>query len=285
MRYQTVILCAISLVAVLTVKSANSAEAIESHRDITYVERGEQKLMADVYVPAGEGPFPGIVMIHGGAWVTGDKWHMARHAQEAARAGYTVATITYRLAPKHKFPAQIEDCKEAVRWFRKNAATYKLDPDRLAGYGYSAGAHLACLLGTTDKAQGLEGKDVPEDAPSTRLQAIVAGGAPCDFCHLPEKNSSFAFFFGGTPAERPELYKLGSPLSFVSADDPPTFFFHGETDRLVPLAGVKKMKAKFDEAGVKNELYIVPGREHIGALLDGGASKKALDFLDGVLKK
>lgn len=262
-----------------------AADAIETHRDVTYVERGDKKLLADVYVPAGEGPFPGILMVHGGAWISGDKWHMAGHAKEAAKSGYTVATITYRLAPANKFPAQIEDCKEAVRWFRKNAATYKLDPDRLAGYGYSAGAHLACLLGTTDKTQGLEGKDVPADAPSTRLQAIVAGGAPCDFGYLPKGASGFTFLFGGTPDEKPELYKLGSPINFVSADDPPTFLFHGETDRMVPLRNVKRMQEKLKEAGVKNDLYIVPGKEHIGAFIDGGASKKALEFLDGVLKK
>jgi acetyl esterase/lipase len=266
-------------------RASIAAEAIEAYRNVTYVARGETKLLADVYVPPGEGPFPGILMVHGGAWVSGDKWHMARHAQEAARSGYTVATITYRLAPVHKFPAQIEDCKEAVRWFRKNAAPYKLDPERLAGYGYSAGAHLACLLGTTDKLQELEGRDVPGDAPSTRLQAIVAGGAPCDFGYLPRRAASFAFLFGGTPAEKPDLYKLGSPVNFVSADDPPTFLFHGTTDNLVPLAGVKRMKQQLDESGVKCELYLVPDKGHIGAFLDGGASKKALEFLNEVLKK
>jgi acetyl esterase/lipase len=278
--------------AVVLLSAANNAtgpvcaaDGVDVIRDVTYVVRGEQKMLADVYLPRGEGPFPAVLMVHGGGWISGAKWHMARHAQVIAEHGYTVASIQYRLAPLDKFPAQIEDCKEAVRWMRRNAEKYKIDASRIAGYGYSAGGHLVCLLGVTDASAGLEGLAAEEkDAPSTRLQAVVAGGAPCNFEYIPANSNALAFFLGGSRRETPEAYRLASPTSFVSKDDPPVFFFHGADDQLVPRTSPEALKKQLHDLGVRTEMYIVPDKGHITAFLDNQTALEALKFLDDVLK-
>lgn len=251
------------------------AGGIEVIRDVTYSDDGEdsgERHLADVYVPPGDGPFPGVLMVHGGAWTHGDKAHMLRHARVVAGAGYTVASINYRLAPKHHFPAQIDDCRTALRWLRANAKKYKIDPGRISGYGYSAGAHLVCLLGTAS-----EGKDA-------RLQCVIAGGSPCDFRKIPENLDWLSYWLGGTRAEKPEAYRLASPAAFVTADDPPTFFFHGEKDRLVPLTGPRAMSRQLQRVDVKSELMVLDGSGHIGAFLAKSPPHEAVKFLDVVLK-
>lgn len=281
------------LVAVLSFVSASllafepttrADDGFDKTSDVTYVTRSDRDLLADVYVPRGAGPFPGVLMVHGGGWVGGSKFEMGGHARVVATRGYTVVVINYRLAPADKFPAQIEDCQEAVRWMRRNAAKYKIDPDRIAGYGYSAGGHLVCLLGATDPADVLEGNAAENDGASTRLQAVVAGGAPCDFRRLPDDSKSLAFFLGGTRHERPEVYRQASPASHVTKDDPPIFFFHGENDRLVPRASPERMMQLLRDAGVRAELYTIPGEGHIQAFLDRTAPEKAVEFLDEILK-
>ncbi len=260
-------------------------DKFETHSNLTYVDRGDKELKADVYVPTGDGPFPGVLMIHGGAWVTGAKWQMAHHAEKVATAGYTVVSINYRLAPKHKFPAQIHDCKEAVRWMRRNAKKYKIDPKRLAAYGYSAGGHLACLLGMTDQKDGLEGSDDVKDAPHTRLQAVVGGGAPCNFHWLARDSKALNMFLGGSRAEKPDAYRLASPTNFVTRDDPPVFFFHGSNDLLVPISSPQMMKKRLEEVKVQTSMHTSDGKGHIAAFFDSTSIEKAIGFLDNVLKK
>ncbi len=254
-------------------------------RNVVYAERGDQKLAGDIYVPPGEGPFPGVLMIHGGAWMSGAKWHMNRHAAVVSRAGYTVVSISYRLAPKDRFPAQIEDCRDAVRWMRRHADKYKIDANRIAVYGYSAGGHLAALLGVTgdDAADGgAAGSGKPV---STRVQAVVAGGAPCNFQSMPPHAKTLAYFLGGTRSEKPDVYKQASPLAFVSTDDAPVFFFHGANDALVPKRSPTTMMSKLKETGVRCELYLVPDKGHIEAFLDEDVAPRAVRFLDSVLKE
>ena len=133
------------------------------HADVAYADRGDKPLLADVYLPPGEGPFPGVLCIHGGAWRFGDKKRMKGIARQLANNGYTAVAIDYRLAPKHVFPAQLEDCRAALRWIRANANRYHVDPKRIAVFGYSAGGHLAALLGVTDPPRAKTG-DASEPA-------------------------------------------------------------------------------------------------------------------------
>lgn len=255
------------------------ADTVETRYGEVYVERDSGPLKADVYVPKGKGPFPGVVVIHGGAWYIGTRAQLAGVAKLLAQHGMTAVAISYRLAPQHKFPAQIEDCKAAVRWMRSQAEDLKIDPQRIGGFGYSAGAQLVTLLGTTDADDGLEGIGDPQQAPSTRLQAVAAGGVPCDFRVMDRDSRRLAFWLGGSRREVGELYRLASPRAFVTGDDPPMFFFHGENDNLVPMLSPKAMCASLKAADVPAELYVVPKIGHIFAAMDHTALGKSVAFL------
>ena len=252
---------------------------IETRYAEVYVERESGPLKADVYIPPGEGPNPGVVVVHGGAWFMGTRAQLSGVARLLAQNGMTAVAITYRLAPKFKFPAQIEDCKSAVRWMREKAPELKIDPTRLGGFGYSAGAQLVTLLGTTDADDGLEGIDDPASAPSTRLQAVAAGGVPCDFRVLEPNSRRLAFWLGGTRSEVAEQYRLASPRAFVTDDDPPMFFFHGENDDLVPILSPKAMCAALERMGVANQLHVVADTGHNFACMDRTALDKSVKFL------
>jgi acetyl esterase/lipase len=245
----------------------------------TYVQRDSGHLKADIYTPKGNGPFPGVLVVHGGAWRMGTRGQLTGIAQRLAQHGMTAVAISYRLAPDYKFPAQIEDCKEAVRWMRTNASKLKIDADRIGGFGYSAGAHLVTLLGTSDATDGLEGVPNPEKTVSTRLQAVAAGGAPCDFRPIPKDIDGLAFWLGGSPRQVPEQYRLASPASFITPDDPPMFFFHGESDRLVPLMSPERMTSALAAAGIESELYVVPMLGHTAACWDRTAIDRSIAFL------
>ncbi len=151
--------------------------AVDVEYSRPYVERDSGPLSADVYMPHdGAGPFPGMLVVHGGAWRMGSRADLAAIARALAEHGYVAVAIDYRLAPHDKFPAQINDCQAAVRWMRSHASEFKIDPDRMGGFGYSAGGHLAALLGTLGD-NDLREKGVPKGAPSARLQVVLAGGA------------------------------------------------------------------------------------------------------------
>ena len=261
-----------------------SGTEIEMRFGEVYLERESGPLKADIYLPPGKGPFPGVLVVHGGAWRIGHRAQLSAQSQMLARNGFTAVAISYRLAPEFKFPAQIEDCKAAVRWMRSQAESLKIDPNRIGGFGYSAGAQLVSLLGTSDEEDGLEGESTGPKL-STRLQAVACGGAPCEFRVLPEDNYWLSFWLGGSRGEVPEQYRLASPAAFVSADDPPMFFFHGKTDTLVPIDSPQLMVRQLTEAGVESDLYVVPDTGHIFAVMDREALTRSLAFLNRHLRQ
>ena len=122
----------------------------QTFRGVSFEKHDNVDLMADIYMPLDDGPHAGVLLIHGGGWLAGDRSELRSIARKMAPLGYTVMAIDYRLAPKDKFPAQIEDCNAAISWMVENAAKYKIDPKRLGVWGYSSGGHLAALLGTTN---------------------------------------------------------------------------------------------------------------------------------------
>ena len=271
---------AISVVFVALVPSVRADEKpFTVDRGVEYSSSGDMKLAADIYRPEGDGPFPGVLVVHGGAWMTGNRRQLAGVAQRLAESGYVAVAISYRLAPKYIFPAQIEDCRAAVRWMRKESSQLKIDPKRVGGYGYSAGGHLVSLLATAGDEDSPDGQ-----APSARLQAVVAGGAPLDFRLLPAGNRMLAYWLGGSRSEKPENYLNASPAAFISKDDPPAFFFHGEKDRLVPIISPLAMHLLLKASGVSSQTYTVAGAGHIQALFDKEAGDRSLAFLDRVLK-
>ncbi|HEV3142959.1 MAG TPA: alpha/beta hydrolase, partial [Gemmataceae bacterium] len=150
-------------------------------RDLVYGKGGDADLKLDLAMPRdGTGPFLAIVCVHGGGWKSGKRQDLGKTIEGMAARGYVAVTVSYRFSPAAKFPAQIEDCKAAVRWLRANAKKYRVNPERIGAFGYSAGGHLACLLGTTDKNDGLEGSGGNPDQ-SSRVQAVVSYFGPTDF--------------------------------------------------------------------------------------------------------
>ena len=254
---------------------AGGKKAFRIEQDIVYATPGGVELRLDAYLPNGTETTPAVLVVHGGAWRGGSKQQLALYARELAARGYAAFAISYRLAPDHRFPAQIEDCRAAVKWIRKNAKKYRVDPKRIGAVGYSAGGHLVALLGCT-------GAD--KEHADTRLAAVVAGGAPCDFRDFPARAKVLADWLGGTRQEAPDVYTAASPAAFVSAKAPPMFFYHGTDDRIVksddPAAMVKALK----EAGVEAELYLVEGAGHIAAALNDEARRRAWQFLDNHLR-
>lgn len=277
----------LALLTTGAIAMGGAAVAVESTVDIVtgvaYAERDSGPLKADVYIPKGEGPFPGMLVVHGGAWRMGTREQLAGAALFLAEHGYTAVAIEYRLAPQDKWPAQIYDCAAAVRWMREHAKEYKIDRTRIGGFGYSAGGHLVALLGTLGDDQ-LREPGVAADAASARLQVVLAGGAPCDFRSIAADSDRLAYWLGGTPAEKPDAYRDASPANYVAASDPPMFFFHGDSDELVQIRSPQKMVERLRELGIPAEFYIVKGAGHIPAALDQGARERARAFADHVLK-
>jgi acetyl esterase/lipase len=213
----------------------------------------------------------------------GTRADFAAIAHRLAENGYTAVAIDYRLAPTYKFPAQIYDCQAAVRWMRSHASDLKIDPARIGGFGYSAGGHLVALLGTLDDKQ-LREPGLPANALSARLQVVVAGGAPCDFRVLPATSDRVAFWIGGTRNDMPNEYRNASPASFITRDDPPMYFFHGQQDLLVPVESPTEMVKLLKGAHVTAEMCVVKDAGHIQALFDRGALEHGLAFADKYLK-
>lgn len=267
--------------------SAAEDPPLEVIRSITYSEPAGQKLTADVYLPRGEGPFPGVLLVHGGAWVVGSKRRMQRVGDTLAERGYVAVSIDYRLAPKHKFPAQLDDCRTALGWMRDNAAAYRLDPRRMGGFGYSAGAHLVTLLSLSAAAAAHAEGTPAEDrilAERCLLQAVVAGGTPCDFQEVPLDSKRLAFWLGGTRRDLAELYRQASPLAFVTPYAPPLLLYHGEKDLLVPLVSARALKQSLEKAGAACELLVVAKAGHITSFNDAQALAAAADFFDRHLR-
>jgi triacylglycerol lipase len=166
---------------------------------------------------------------------------------------------------------------------RSHANEFKIDADRIGGFGYSAGGHLVALLGTLND-DDLREKDLPKNAASAKLQVVLAGGAPCDFRVMPPNSDQIAYWLGGSRAAKPDIYRDASPAAYIKSNDPPMFFFHGENDILVPIASPTRMVSLLKGAGDTAELYTCKGEGHVQAVFDRGALERALAFADLHLK-
>ena len=239
---------------------------IETKRDIVYGSGGGEKLMLDLATPKdAKGPRPAIVFIHGGGWAAGNRAHHRGHIQEAARRGFVSVTVTYRLATDkgNQFPAQVEDVKCAVRWLRAQAKELNVDPKRIGAIGFSAGAHLAMMLGTMDKGDGLEGKGGSADQ-SSKVQAVVSYFGPTDLTreYPPTSKAIVREFIGGSKEEKADAYKKASPITYVNAGDAPMLLFQGTKDVLVPYEQAFVMAQALSKAGVPGRVELLLGRNH-----------------------
>jgi acetyl esterase/lipase len=258
-------------------------------KDLTYRKIKDRELQMDLVMPPGKGPFPAVLGVHGGGWRSGSRQDLAKLTNLLAQKGFVAATISYRLAPESRFPAQIHDVKAAVRWLRKHADTYKIDPKRIGAVGFSAGGHLVSLLGATDETDGLDGKD-GKGQPSSRVQAVVSFFGPTDLINKSWTNQVEDFylvpFLGVSYEKGKEVYEKASPLKYVTKDDPPFLFIHGDKDTLVGLHHSRDMRKKLMDVGVHAELMIVKGAGHgwSGKQLDETLDR-TIQFFQDHLKK
>ncbi len=270
-----------TVVLILTLSLAENPLAnadFELREEIVYAKVKERELLLDAYLPHGKEIRPAILVVHGGAWKMGNRKQLRAYATALAKRGFACFAIDYRLAPDHKFPAQIEDCRSAVKWIRQHASEYKVDPTRLGAIGYSAGGHLVSLLGTTGEAANDANGNI-----DMRLQAIVAGGAPTDFRWFPDNGRWAEYWMGGDLKTVPEKFRNASSAAFVDKNDPPTFFFNGDKDKLVPLVWSKTCFELLKQHGVKTEMHVVEGAGHMQAAADKEVLQKAAEFLEAEL--
>lgn len=274
--------CVTHVGAPLALRDPGAAHDYTIVRDVTYTPANwPQALQADLWLPRGLGPFATVLVIHGGGWQRGERADMDGIARALARRGFAAVVASYRLAPAHRFPAAVHDLQQALRWVRAQAALYRFDPQRIGAYGYSAGGHLAALLGVLSEQDVL---DSPHGGAEARVRAVVAGAAPFDLARY-EDSPLIEDWLGAGPEEDPALYALASPITHVSAGDAPMFIYQGSWDALVPLEMSQAMKAALDVVQVPAELFLVTGHGHFTLfLLNDDAVAAAIDFLDRRLR-
>ncbi len=272
-----------AMVAPLSLFAASAASAAPASADtvrldVEYGRAGGERLLLDAWVPPGPGPHPAVILVHGGGWTTGDKSGNGRGAfmvplhAPLQRAGFAWFSINYRLAPKHRFPACVEDVETAIRWVKAHAAEFRVDPRRVALSGESAGGHLVALAA------------VRADA-STRLAAVIPFYAPLDLAAMTVPGTAlrapFAALFGRTETDAATLAVLrdASPLTHAKAGLPPFLLVHGDADDRVPLAQSEAFHARLRALGVPSELQVVPGGVH--GMVSWG--KVAPDYADRIV--
>jgi acetyl esterase/lipase len=233
---------------------SSSAEDISVKNDIQYGTAGGQKLLLDVYEPAGQSNKlrAAVVLIHGGGWSSFDKSTMTRMGQFLARQGFVAFSVDYRLFHdgQNRWPAQLDDVQMAVRWIRAHAATYNIDPDHIGAFGHSAGAQLAALLGMEDTR---DNSDPALAKYSSRVQAVVDVSGPADFFlrdHDPDGDADLANFFGGDSTKAAEAWRSASPVDQVAKSDAPFLIVHGTHDDAVPIAQAQELYDKLQQANV-----------------------------------
>jgi acetyl esterase/lipase len=267
--------------------------------DISYAHQSQAQKM-DVYLPEqGDGPFPVIVAIHGGAWMICDKRDVQQLPMlEGLNRGYAVVSINYRLSHEAKFPAQIFDCKAAIRFIRANAEKYSFDPDRIIAWGGSAGGHLSALLGTSAGVPELEDLSMGNAEYLSDVQLVVDWFGPTeDFLKMDEElsasgsgvpdhslpNSPESLLVGKTITEAPELVKFASPMTYIHEDIPVFLIQHGSLDQLVPVEQSINFSRRIGEIAGKDKviLEILRGSIHADPAFESKENvERVFKFID-----
>lgn len=229
---------------------------------VPFAHEGGETLVADLYLPKGDGPFPAVLWLHGGGWSGGDRTQLRRQAAYMASHGVVGMAIEYRLDPKYHYPAPIFDAKEAVRWMRKNAAKYHIDPKHIAAVGSSAGGHLAALMGVINGDPAMEGNGCCKGY-SSSVQAVVAFNGIYDFKVMSVGRPRMVTrFLGQSCAADAATCQAASPVTHVKRGDPPFLIMHGTADQTAPFKQAKAMVQKLRAAGDTADFFIAPGAPH-----------------------
>lgn len=262
------------------------------HGNIPYNNDTLKKHLLDIYLPAdNKGKHPLVVFIHGGGWISNDKYadmsYMPNTIAAMLNNGMAVASIDYRFAMQAVFPAILQDCNKAVSFLYDNADKYNLDKNRIALMGFSAGGHLASLMGTSQNNK-VDKLYFSNTYRPLKYKAVVDFYGPVDLVLLPgneDEKSPEGLLIGAAPLYRPDLAKAASPITYIDKNDPPFMIFHGEKDNMVSNKQSKLFSAWLKYYGVKNELTIVKDAPHFGTMYDVEEIKnKVIAFLIQYLK-
>lgn len=235
---------------------------------ITFSKPDGQTLNMDMARPktAAGPPLPAVVCIYGGGWISGSRSGMRPWIEYLAAHGYVAVAPTYRLAPKYPFPAAVADVRNCVRWLRRHAKEYNIDPKHIGAVGLSAGGHLSLMLGLAGDEDPFGPDDVSASRESAKVQAVVNYFGPADL--VAKDWSSLAVnkflvpFLGGDKTRLTESGRRASPLSYISKDDPPILTFQGDSDLTVPPRQAYELHSRLSQAGLSNELQVIVGQGH-----------------------
>lgn len=246
---------------------------------------GDRSLHLDVFHPAAKKAkgYPAVVLIHGGGWSSGSRSHLVPMAQQLAAAGYVGVPLEYRLTPEAKYPASLQDIRAAVRWLRKHAAEYQIDPEKIALLGCSSGAHLATLIGVTN-GKDLFSEQPGDREPSSDVQAIINIDGVVSFIHpeaKAERRKGPSTWLGARYEENPALWKQTSPLEYAGPKSPPILFvnssiprFHAGRDDFIKVLdryGIYSKVHTFDKSPHPFWLFhpwFEPTVQHVSGFLD-----------------
>jgi acetyl esterase/lipase len=249
--------------------AAGAAARVDSAYGVTYATRGGDALRLDAAWPRGGGPRPLVVLLHGGGWSGGSRGSLHGEMHALARRGYAAATVEYRLtrAPRNVFPAALDDVRCAVRFLREHAAAYGADPDRVAAAGYSAGAHLASMLGAGGAADTAgTGTGCASGGGDAPLRAVISYAGPQDLRvngpYTREQAELVTNFLGAFPGDAPDLAARASPIAQLRAGGPPFLFVHGTDDPLVPVEHARRMAAALRRVGTPATVLELRGAGH-----------------------
>jgi acetyl esterase/lipase len=246
------------------------------------------------YPKKGKGPFPAVVLIHGGGWFYGSSFDFVPFSLRLAERGYVAVTVSYRFVPANRFPDQVHDVKCAVRWLRAHADRYRVDPERIGAFGHSAGGSLACLLGMAGGQDKLEGDRGFKEQRSDVCCVVCTSGLT-DLAHLwanptpgwPGIGTKMVVqgFLGGPPSKAGKRYELASPITYACKASPPTLLICGTKDALVPNEQSRRLEKKLRAAGATVRLLTLEGAEHdfFGAYRERSEAA-ALEFFERYLK-
>ena len=240
-----------------------------AHRGVIYARYGTREMHLDLFLPKEpnvNGPFPAVILVHGGAWITGNHTMENPFAMELARRGYVAATVEYRLSNEAKYPAQVHDLKASIRWLRANAARYHIDPNRIAAVGASAGGHLVALLGATNGMTNFEGEGGNANVSST-VESVVDIDGTATFIDPgnieKEKKGPFdtnTRLIGGAYEEKANAWREASPITHVNARSAPVLFINSSSYR--PFQQREEMSAKLKGLGIVSEVVVIPDTPH-----------------------
>lgn len=239
---------------------------VELHKGLVYAKYGDRKMHVDLFRPKRKGKLPAVIIVHGGAWITGHHTMENPLAIALAKRGFVAVTVEHRLSNEKKYPAQIHDLKASVRWLRANASTFGIDEKRIGAVGASSGGHLVALLGATNDLAKFEG-DGGNSKFSSRVRSVVNIDGTATFIDPGNIEKEIrgpwdtnTRLTGFTYAENPAIWKEASPITHVGPKSAPILFLNSSSFR--PNQQREEMSAKLNALGIASEVVVVPDTPH-----------------------